>query len=436
MVDWKGLNIVLSPTIFFNFKMELSMKRKILVFALFFVFLASLFFVACGQQETTETPKEEKQISTAKEPVQAVKETTAKKLKAGFIYVGPVGDYGFSYAHDLGRKFAKEKFPWLETVIVESVAESDSARIIDRLIQEQKCDVVFTTSFGYMDDTVKAGAKYPEKIFMHSSGFKRAANVGTYFGDLYQMYYLNGLMAGALTKTNKIGYVAAFPIPELIRHIDAYALGIKAANPKAKLNVRWIYAWYGPDKAKEAAQSLIAEGCDALAFTEDTPAVIEVGQEVTEKGKQIYTFSHYSAMQPYGKDSVVSGQLMNWGGMYAEILEDIYNDKWTNKDMWWLAKEKAAILGGNDTDTINPKFVPELKEAMIDSKEFGKISAYDLVMKRYEQMQQGVDVFEPFTGPIADNKGVIQIQAGAKASKDDLLKIMYYVDNVEGDIPQ
>ena len=412
------------------------MKRKILVFALFFVFLASLFFVACGQQETTETPKEEKQISTAKEPVQAVKETTAKKLKAGFIYVGPVGDYGFSYAHDLGRKFAKEKFPWLETVIVESVAESDSARIIDRLIQEQKCDVVFTTSFGYMDDTVKAGAKYPEKIFMHSSGFKRAANVGTYFGDLYQMYYLNGLMAGALTKTNKIGYVAAFPIPELIRHIDAYALGIKAANPKAKLNVRWIYAWYGPDKAKEAAQSLIAEGCDALAFTEDTPAVIEVGQEVTEKGKQIYTFSHYSAMQPYGKDSVVSGQLMNWGGMYAEILEDIYNDKWTNKDMWWLAKEKAAILGGNDTDTINPKFVPELKEAMIDSKEFGKISAYDLVMKRYEQMQQGVDVFEPFTGPIADNKGVIQIQAGAKASKDDLLKIMYYVDNVEGDIPQ
>ena len=414
------------------------MRRKILVVALFFVFLASLFFVACGQQEKTETPKDEKQASeSAQTPEQVAKEAEpSKKLKAGFIYVGPVGDYGFSYAHDLGRKFAKEKFPWLETVIVESVAESDSARIIDRLIQEQKCDVVFTTSFGYMDDTVKAGAKYPEKIFMHSSGFKRAANVGTYFGDLYQMYYLNGLMAGALTKTNKIGYVAAFPIPELIRHIDAYALGIKAANPKAKLNVRWIYAWYGPDKAKEAAQSLIAEGCDALAFTEDTPAVIEVGQEVTEKGKQIYTFSHYSAMQPYGKDSVVSGQLMNWGGMYAEILEDIYNDKWTNKDMWWLAKEKAAILGGNDTDTINPKFVPELKEAMIDSKEFGKISAYDLVMKRYEQMQQGVDVFEPFTGPIADNKGVIQIQAGAKASKDDLLKIMYYVDNVEGDIPQ
>jgi simple sugar transport system substrate-binding protein len=359
-----------------------------------------------------------------------------KKIKAGFVYVGPVGDYGFSHAHDLGRQYAAKKFPWLETVIVESVAESDSARIIDRLVQQQKCDVVFTTSFGYMDDTVAAGARYPDKIFMHSSGFKRAKNVGTYFGDLYQMYYLNGLMAGALTKTNKIGYVAAFPIPELIRHIDAYALGIKAANPAAELSVKWIYAWYGPDKAKEAAEALIAEGCDALAFTEDTPAVIEVGQSHAEKGKQIYTFSHYSAMQPYGVDSVVSGQYMNWGGMYAKILEDIYNDQWTNEDIWWLAKEGAAILGGTPHEIINPKFVDDLKAAVIDSKEFGKISAYDLVVKRYEQMKQGVDVFDPFMGPIFDNKGNLKVKAGERASKDDLLSIMYYVDGIKGSIPE
>ena len=359
-----------------------------------------------------------------------------KKLKAGFIYVGPVGDYGFTHSHDLGKKYAEEKLPWLETIIVESVGEADSARIIDRLIQQQKCDVVFTTSFGYMNDTVAAGAKYPDKTFMHCSGFKRADNVGTYFGDLYQIYYLNGLMAGALTKTNKIGYVAAFPIPELIRHIDAYALGIKAANPKATLSVKWIYAWYGPDKAKEAAEALIAEGCDGLAFTEDTPAVVEVGQRHAEKGNQVYTFSHYSAMQPYGVDSVVSGQYMNWGGMYVKILEDIYNKTWTNKDYWWLAKEKAAILGGNETEIINPKFVGDLKNAMIDTKEFGKISAYKLVTMRYAQMQQGVDVFEPFTGPIKDNKGNLKIKAGEKASKQDLLSIMYYVDNIKGSIPE
>ncbi|MBF0467914.1 MAG: BMP family ABC transporter substrate-binding protein [Desulfamplus sp.] len=359
-----------------------------------------------------------------------------KKLKAGFIYVGPVGDYGFSHAHDQGRKFAESKLPWLETVIVESVADADCARIIDRLVQEQKCDVVFTTSFGYMDDTIKAGQKYPDKKFMHCSGFKNLPNVGTYFGDLYQTYYLNGLMAGALTKSNKIGYVAAFPIPELIRHINAFALGIKAVNPKAEVDVRWTYAWYGPDKAKEAAEALIAEGCDALAFTEDTPAVIEVGQDHTEKGKQIYTFSHYSPMQPYGKDSVVSGQLMNWGGMYVKILEDIHNGTWTNEDMWWLAAEKAAILGGSFDEVINSKFIGDLKAVKTETPDLGQLSVYDLVLKRYEQMQKGVEEFDPYQGPIKDNSGKERIQAGERASKQDLLSIMYYVDNVKGTIPQ
>lgn len=359
-----------------------------------------------------------------------------KKLKAGFVYVGPVGDFGWSYAHDLGRKYAMQQLPWLETIFVESVAESDSMRIIDRMIQQEKCDVVFTTSFGYMDDTLKAGAKYPDKKFMHCSGFKQAANVGTYFGDLYQTYYLNGLMAGALTKSKKIGYVGAFPIPEVVRHIDAFALGIKAVNPEAKVSVKWIYAWVGPEKAKEAAQALIAEGCDTLAFTEDTPAVIEVGQEHSKKGKQIYTFSHYSPMQSYGVDSVVSGQLADWGIMYTKILKDIYEDKWTNEDIWWLVAEKAAILGGSFDDIINPKFVDALKAKKVETADFGKLSVYDLVIKRYDQMKTGVAAFEPFTGPIKDNKGTLRIKAGERAGKGDLLGIKYYVDNVVGDLPK
>ncbi len=358
------------------------------------------------------------------------------KLKAGFIYVGPVGDYGWSHAHDMGRKFAESKLPWLETVFIESVGEADSARIIDRFIQEQKCDVVFTTSFGYMDDTVKAGMKYPDKHFMHCSGFKQSENVGTYFADLYQMYYLNGLMAGAMTKSDKIGYVAAFPIPELVRHIDAFALGIKAVNPDAKVHVRWIYAWYGPDKAKEAAESLIASGCDTLAFTEDTPAVIEVGQDHSEKGKQIYTFSHYSPMQPYGVDSVVSGQLVDWGVMYVKILKSLHDGTWTKDDLWWLAAEDAAILGGSFDNIVNPKFAAELKAAKVKTAEFGEISAYDLVVKRYEQMKKGTVVFEPFEGPIYDNTGALKIKKGERASKGDLLSIMYYVDNIVGSIPK
>jgi len=425
------------------------MKKPHIALPLFVFFLFSFFLISCDNAQV-DTSKLEQQLSAlsqkvdelskrvdalTKEPAPAA-EATGKKMKAGFIYVGPVGDYGWSHAHDLGRKFVEKKFPWLETVYVEAVPESDSSRMIDRLVQEQKCDVVLTTSFGYMEDTVAAGTRYPDKLFMHCSGFKRSANVGTYFGDLYQMYYLNGIMAGALSKTSKIGYVGAFPIPEVVRHIDAFAMGVKVSNPAAKVSVKWIYAWYGPDKAKEAAEALIAEGCDALAFTEDTPAVIEVGQRHSEKGNQIYTFSHYSPMQNYGVDSVVSGQIMDWGGIYAKIFEDIQNKTWTNEDIWWLAKEKAAILGGSETDAVNPKFVPALKEAMVETADFGKISAYDLVMKRYEQMQQGVDIFDPFTGPISDNQGKVMIPAGAKASKEDLLSIMYYVDNVEGTIPK
>jgi simple sugar transport system substrate-binding protein len=359
-----------------------------------------------------------------------------KTLKAGFIYVGPVGDYGWSHAHDVGRKFAMQQFPWLETVYIESVPEADAARIIDRLIQSEKCDVVFTTSFGYMQDTLAAGQRYPEKLFMHCSGVKQSENVGTYFADLYQTYYLNGLMAGALTQTDKIGYVGAFPIPEVVRHIDAFALGIKAVNPEAKVHVKWIYAWYGPDKAREAAESLIAEGCDALAFTEDTPAVIEVGQERSQKGKQIYTFGHYSPMEQYGPDSVVSGQLVDWGVMYVKILGDIHNGTWSNEDLWWLIDKNAAILGGSFEHIINPKFVKDLKAVAVDSPDLGRTTAYDLVQKRYDQMKQGVEVFDPFTGPIYDNTGKLQIPANKRASKAELLSIMYYVDNVIGSIPK
>ena len=359
-----------------------------------------------------------------------------KQLKAGFIYVGPVGDYGWSHAHDVGRKSAEKQLPWLKTVYIESVAEADSARIIDRFIQEEKCDVVFTTSFGYMDDTIKAGQRYADKMFMHCSGFKQAKNVGTYFADLYQTYYLNGVMAGALTKTDKIGYVAAFPIPELVRHIDAFALGIKAVNPNARVHVRWTYAWYGPDKAREAAEALVAEGCDALAFTEDTPSVIEVGQEHTAKGNQIYTFSHYSPMEPYGKDSVVSGQLVDWGVMYIKILSDIHQGTWTNEDLWWLIAEKAAILGGDFKHPINPKFEKELRAVVVETEDFGRLSVYDLVFKRYKQMEEGTDLFDPYMGPITDNTGKLQIKSGEKATKEDLLSIMYYVDNVVGTIPK
>ena len=363
-------------------------------------------------------------------------ETEEETLKAGFIYVGPVGDYGWSHAHDVGRKYAAEKLPWLETIYVESIPEADSARIIDRYVQEEKCDVVLTTSFGYMDDTVAAGGKYPDTLFMHCSGFKNSENVGTYFAELYQMYYLNGLMAGALTKSNKVGYVGAFPIPEVVRHINAFALGVKEVNPEAEVHVRWIFAWVGPTEAREAAEALVAEGCDALAFTEDTPTVIEVGQEHSEKGNQVYTFAHYSPMLEFGKDSVVSGQLVDWGIMYERIFSDIRNGTWSKEDMWWLAGEGAAILGGDFNGPINPKFADDLKAAAHKDADLGAVSVYDLVMKRLEQVSTTPPEFDCFEGPIKDNTGEVRIEAGRRGTKGELLSIDYYVENVVGEIPR
>ncbi len=407
--------------------------RKYLVMAIVVALLASVA-VACAPP--APAPVEVTRIVevTREVPVE-------KKLKAAWIYVGPIGDYGWTHAHDVGRRYVEDKFPWLETVYAEAVAEADVARFIDRFIVEEKCDVVFTTSFGFMDATIEAGGKYPDKILFHCSGYKRAANVGTYFAEFHQLYYLNGLMAGALTKTGKVGYVAAHPIPEVVRHINAYALGVKEVNPEATVHVRWLFAWYDPAKAREAAESLIAEGCDVLAFTEDSPTVLEVGQEYVEKGQPVYTFSHYSPMQKFGPDSCVSGQLVHWEVLYEDILAKIYAGAYTTEnladvDYWWMLKEGACELGGEFGVPINPKFEAPLKEKKVSDPVLGEISVYDLVMTRLAQMSEETVLFDPFTGPIKDQEGKVRIEAGRRGTHDELWTIDWFVDNVVGEIPR
>lgn len=363
------------------------------------------------------------------------------QLKAAFIYVGPVGDYGWSHAHDVSRRRVDEEFPWLKTVYAEAVAEADAYRYIERFIVEEKADVVFTTSFGFMDATIEAAKRHADKILFHCSGYQRAPNVGTYFSEFHQLYYLNGLMAGALTKTGKVGYVAAHPIPEVVRHINAFALGVKEINPEATVDVRWIFAWYDPAEARMAAEALIAEGCDALAFTEDSPTVVEVGQEYMEKGQPVYTFSHYSPMQRFGVDSCVSGQLVHWEVIYEDILAKIYAGAYTNTnleniDYWWMLKQGACELGGEFGVPINPEFEAALKEKKLTDPALGKISVYDLVMARLKQMSEETVLFDPFTGPIKDQEGKIRIEAGRRGTHDELWTMNWFVDNVVGKIPR
>lgn len=374
-------------------------------------------------------------------PTEEPEEAAAPEMKACFIYVGPIGDYGWTHAHNEGRVYVDEQFDWLETAYAESVAEPDVERFLDRYVVEENCDVVFTTSFGFMDGTLVAAEKYPDTLFFHCSGFKRAPNMGTYMADFYQLYYLNGLMAGALTKTGKVGYVGAHPLPEVVRHINAFTLGIREVNPDATVDVRWLFEWYDPAAAREAAEALIDVGVDVLAFTEDSPAVVEVGQEYTEAGQPIYTFSHYSPMGDFGPDSAVSGQLVDWGIIYEDILMKAYlgvydNTNLENVDYWWLMAEDAVLLGARFDEPINPKFEDALKAATITDPLLGEMSVYDLIFKRIEQMEDPAMLFDPFTGPIVDQEGTERLAAGQRASVIELTTIDWFVEGNVGTIPR
>lgn len=384
---------------------------------------------------TKEVPKE-----VVKEVVKTVA-PPEKKVKVAFVYVGPIGDYGWTHAHDQARQALVKKFPWVgETVYAESVPEGpDAARFIERFAREG-ADVIFTTSFGFMDPTIEVAKKFPDKLFIHVSGFKRDKNVGTVMADFYQLYYLNGLMAGAMTKSNKIGYVGAHPIPEVVRHINAFALGAKEANPKATVEVVWLFSWYDPTKARAATESLIAKGVDVLAFTEDSPTVIEVAQEHFKRGKEVYAFSHYSPMQKFGPDVTVSGQLVRWEVLYEKILADYRSGALpkdlSGYDLWGLLRDKAVELGGEFGVPINPKVVSKMKEKTVTDPLLGTISVYDLILKRLGQMSEFQMVFDPFAGPIKDQTGKVRIQAGTRATYVELLTMDYFVDNVIGSVPK
>jgi len=353
-------------------------------------------------------------------------------LKVGFIYVGPIGDLGWTYAHDEARRICEDTFPWLETVYVESVAEGNEGLYIDKLIVEEGCDVVLTTSFGFMDGTLISAQKYPDKIFAHCSGFKRNPNMMTYMADFYQIYYLNGLIAGALTKTNKTAYVGAFPIPELKRHMGAFAVGVREAKPKAEVHIRWIYEWFSPTAAKEATEALIADGCDVFAFTEDSPTVVQVAAE-----SGFPSFGHYSPMYQFGPDHVVSGQIAHWEVVYLDFLAKIYAGAYTahnliDVDYWWLLKEKAVEIGAKPGMLINPVYEEELKGIFLDDSVLGMISVYDLVMKRLEQMADPSMVFDPFNGPIYDRDGNLKVPAGLRLSMFELTTMDWAVDGIVG----
>jgi len=357
--------------------------------------------------------------------------TVPEKIKAAWIYVGPVGDFGWSYMHDVGRRVTAELFKdWLETTYVENVRADQAPAVIDELVKKGYT-VIFTTSFDFMDQTFDKAKQYPNILFFHCSGYKRWKNMGTYFADLYQIYYLNGLMAGALTKTGKLGYVAAHTIPEVVRHINAFAIGAKEVGAQLGKNIT-VYVieigeWYNPDKARAAAKTLVEQfNVDVLIFTEDSTAVVVFAQDLYKQGKEVYVFSHYSPMYEWGPDVVVSGQLVRWEVIYTDILAKvkagIYRpDNLENVDYWYLLNAGAVDLGAHvypngSVMHINPKFIPKLKEAKVKDVLTGEVvSVYDLVMRRYQQMKEA-PLLQPLQGQALTHllESLEKVETGAK----------------------
>ncbi len=373
----------------------MHMRRIVLVAVL----IAALFIAGCAQEAEKPAPT----------PTEQKTPTEEKKLKVAFVYVSPVGDAGWSYMHDQGRKYI-EKVYGVETAYSESVSDADAERVI-REYAEQGYDVIFTTSFGFMDPTITVAKDFPNVVFMHCSGYKTAENVGTYFGRMYQARYLTGIVAGEMTKTNKIGYVAAHPIPEVIRGINAFALGVKAVNPDAKVYVVWTGTWYDPAKEKEAALSLIDQGCDVIAQHQDSPAAQQAAQE-----RGVYSIGYHSNMYEFAPKAHLTAAVWNWSVIYAYVIENVMKGTWKPEQIWW-GIDKGVV----DIAPFNPIVPEEVKKKVMEEKE--------------KYLKHEVPEQYPFVGPIYDQNGNLVKAEGEVMTDEELLSMNFFVDNVVGEIP-
>lgn len=333
----------------------------------------------------------------------------ASKFKVGFIYVGPIGDAGWTYAHNEGRKYLEAQLPNVETVYVESVPEGgDCERVLTQLA-EAGCKVIFATSFGYMDFVLNVAARYPNVVFMHCSGFKTAKNVGTYFGRMYQPRYLTGLVAGKMTRKNLIGYVAAHPIPEVVRGINAFTLGVRAVNPNAKVKVVWTNTWYDPAAEKEAAKSLLEAGCDVIAQHQDTPAPMQAAEE-----KGCYGVGYNTDMRKFAPKAVLTAPVWNWGPYYVKTVKAVMDGTWKS-EQYWGGMEEGVI----DVGPFGPMVPEEVKKLVAQKKQ--EIIAGKLIV---------------FAGPLKDNKGVLRVPAGKAMTDAEMLSFDWFVEGVDGTVPK
>ena len=373
---------------------NLSKRTVVKMVALTAVAAAAL--VGCGKKE--EAPKVEAPAAAKAEP-----------LKIAFAYVGPVGDGGWTFAHDNGRKALEKEFgDKIVTSFVEKVPESADAERVIRDMAGQGNKLIFGTTFGYMEPMLKAAADLKDVKFEHATGYKTAENMRTYDSRTYQGAYMAGVIAGKMTKTNTLGVVGSIPIPEVIRNINSFTMGAQSVNPKIKTKVVWVNDWFNPPKETEAATALINGGADVLMQNTDSPAVLQTAEKM---GKRAFGWD--SDMTAYGPKAHLGSAVINWGPYYIKATRDALEGKWASGMSWWGVKEGAIDFVSVAAD------VPE------DTK------------KKLEEVKAGLKdgSFEIWKGPIMGQDGKEVLAKDAVADDKFLGGINFYVKGVEGKIP-
>ena len=333
-----------------------------------------------------------------------------EKLKIGFIYVGPTGDFGWTHEHDIGRKAIEAQFgDKVETTYVESVPESaDSERVMTQMALSGH-KLIFATSFNYMDHVMNVAKKFPDVKFEHATGFKRDANVSTYSARFYEGRAVIGHIAGHMTKTNTIGYIASYPIPEVIRGINSAYLAAKAVNPEVKFKVVWAFTWFDPGKEADAANALIEQGADVIMqHTDSTAPMSEM-----KKHEGVIGFGQASDMAQFAPEPRVSSIIDNWSPYYIARTQAMLDGTWESTDTWDGIKEGMVKIG-EMSDKI-PADVKASAQALADQIAAGEI--------------------HPFTGPINKQDGSAWLAAGETADDGTLAGMDFYVEGIEAEIP-
>lgn len=335
--------------------------------------------------------------------------SAADPLKVGFVYIGPIGDHGWTYQHEQGRlALAKQLGDKVATSYVENVPEGADAERVIRNMAKGGYDLVFTTSFGYMNPTLKVAKQFPKVTFEHATGYKQSNNLGTYLSRSYEGRYVGGFLAAKMTKSKKIGYVASFPIPEVIRDINAIQLALDTYNPGSEIKVVWVNSWFDPGKESDAANALIDQGVDVVFQHTDSPAPIQ-----TAERRGVYSVGYASDMAHFGPKAVLTSIVNDWGPHYVKATEAVLAGNWAPQDFWGGLAEDTIELPISD---LVPAEVKREAEQIIADIKSGK--------------------FHPFTGPIKDQNGELKIPAGVVASNAELAAMNYYVENVKAELPQ